>query len=247
MSATSLFILSDIATQVCNNLGASDNITQAKARQYINRAILRFIEMGTWSFQYVFEQPFPGQGSPINQTTPNQKAYTVLNALKITSLWMQSPIMRRLILLDNRKYRRMYPNDTAVGTPYYYRDMGRVKGSTSDQLQIGLYPVPDSNYVLLWDGIAAIPLLVNDTDDIRSVTGIPGYLVDLVIEMATAIGWKEIDDQDQGTQMAETVKRLAAAYADDQSELEDRLIMAPFESEDVDRYFDPQLDPRFGE
>ena len=237
-----LFTFADLADQVCINYGAQDNITQAKARKFINRAILRFIEMGNWSWQSVFEQPFPNPQAPV--TVSNQKAYLMPNCLEINSLYMRSPIQRRLIRLDQRKYRRMYPNDTAVGTPYYYVDRGRAPG-TIDNRMVSLYPIPDSSYQLLWDGIVAIPLLVNDTDDFRVVCGIPGYFSDLLIEMATAIGWKEVDDATQGQQLTEVLARLKSAYEEDQSSLEDRLIMAPFESEDIDRYFDPQLDPRF--
>lgn len=245
MGVASLFTLADLADQVCLNLGAQDNITQLKARKYVNRTILRFIEMGTWSFQHVYQQPFPGV-APSNVTVANQISYVMPNVLKVHTLYMRTPVQRRLQRLEDRKYRRMYPNDTAVGTPYYYREMGRATG-TQDNLQIGLYPIPDAAYTLYWDGIVAIPLLVNDTDDFRLVCGIPGYFADIIIEMATAIGWKEVDDQDQGAQLQEVLMRLKSIYEEDQNSIEDRLIMAPFESEDVDRYFDPMLDPRFGE
>ena len=143
----------------------------------------------------------------------------------------------------------MYPNDTATGTPYYWRLAGRSNASTSalDTLKVGLYPIPDAAYTLKWDGVRRITLLSADSDDVRVVTGMPVNLVDVLIEMATAIGWKEIDDAAASEQMQEVLIRLKGAYSDDQHNIEDRLIMAPFESDEIDRYFDPQLDPRFNE
>ena len=203
--------------------------------------------MGEWSWQRGYDLPFPD--STTTTTTASQKEYSVLNCLRIESLFIASPIQRRLILLPDRNYRKMYPNDTATGTPYYWRLAGRANASTSalDTLKVGLYPIPDAAYTLKWDGVRRISLLSSDTDDVRVQTGMPVTLVDVLIEMATAIGWKEIDDQDASAQMQEVVMRLKALYGADQHNIEDRLIMAPFESDEIDRYFDPQLDPRFNE
>jgi len=247
MAAADLFTLAELADQVALNLGAQDNITELKCQKYINRALLRFQELGEWSWQRQYDQPFPSLASPT--LVANQKVYTISNCLRIESLYLSSPIQRRLVMLDDRQYRRMYPNDTATGTPYYYRHAGRtnVDINSLNSLNIGFYPIPDSGYTVKWDGVRPVSYLLNDTDDIRVKTNMPDYLVDLVIEMATAIGWKEIDDADAQAQMGEVVKRLRAAYADDQDDIDSRLIMAPFESEDIDRYFDPQLNPLFNE
>lgn len=241
MAANDLFTLAQLADQVCNNLGAVDDVTQTKARKFINRALLRFTEMGEWSWQRVYDQSFP-------TIVGGTKVYGVPSCLRIESLYLSSPIQRRLILLQDREYRRRYPNDTATGMPYYYRHAGRSNtGSNVDTLQIGLYPIPDTVYTFKWDGVRAITMLTSDTQDIRNITGMPTFMVDLVVEMATAIGWKEIDDADAATQMQECMVRLKAAYGKDQHDIDDRHIMAPFETEDLDKHFDPQLDPRFNE
>ena len=247
MAANDIFTLASLADQVSLNVGSQDNITELKAQKWINRALLRFQELGEWSWQRVYEQPFPNAAAPV--LVANQKVYTVSNCLRIESIFLRSPIQRRLVMLEDRQYRRMYPNDTATGTPYYYRLPGRtnVDNQHLNSRNVGFYPIPDSGYTVLWDGVAPINYLLNTTDDIRVLTGMPDFLVDLVIEMATAIGWKEIDDADGQAQMAEVLKRLKGAYSDDQNEIDSRLIMAPFESEDIDRYFDPQLNPNFNE
>src|ERR1044072_3001274 len=122
MAATDLFTLAQLADQTCQNLGATDDISQAKAKKYVNRALIRFSELGEWSWQRGYDLPFPTSTS--TTTTASQKEYSVVNCLRIESLYIASPIQRRLILLPDRNYRKMSPNDTATGTPYYWRLAG---------------------------------------------------------------------------------------------------------------------------
>lgn len=219
----------------------------AKAGKHINRALIRFAELGEWEFQKVYEQDFPGATTV---TVAGTKTYNVKNCLRINSLYMTSPIERRLTLIGDREYRRLYPNDTLRGTPHSYLHRGRAGNTASpaayDTLKVGLYPIPDAAYTLKWDGVRPITLLSADTDDVRIVTGMPVNLVDILIEMATAIGWKEIDDGDSAVQLEEVLARLKGAYNDQNHDIEDRMRMAPFESEDADRFRDPVLPPEYG-
>ncbi len=112
-----------------------------------------------------------------------------------------------------------------------------------DVLKIGLYPIPDAAYTLLWDGIKPISLVTAASEDIREITGMPVSMIDILIEMATAIGWKEIDDQDQGAQMQEVLLRLKAMYSKDNHSLEDVHVMRGFDDDMV--YRDPVLPPQF--
>jgi len=184
MAADSLFTLSDLAEQVGLNLGAVDDISLAKCKKHINRALIRFSEMGMWPFQYRYAQAL--------NTVASTEDYTVTGAIKYSSLYTSQPIQRKLTLIEDRKFRAMFPNNTAVGTPYYYREAGWSTHLLRNSMKISLYPIPDGVYNLKYDGLAPITLLSADTDDIRTTTGMPSHLVDLVIEMATAIGWKEI-------------------------------------------------------
>lgn len=243
MAATDLFTLQDLQTQVCLNLGATDDISMAKAGKYINRALIRFAEMGEWSWQRVYDQPFPGATSV---TVANQMTYEVRNCLRMTSLYISSPTERKLVLMGDREFRSRFPNPFATGTPYYYLHRGRTANVTDkDILKIGLYPVPDAAYTLKWDGVRPITLLSSLTDDVRALTGMPVNLVDILIEMATAIGWKEIDDADAASQLQEVLARLKGAYNEDRHDIEDRHIMADFDG-DID-FADPVLPPEYGE
>lgn len=236
MAANSLFTLEEIATQVALNVGDTSDYSITLAKQWVNRALLRFMEMGTWSWQHVY-------GGTVN-TVAGTATITLTGILKMESLFINSPMQRKLILIEDRKFRAMYPNATATGAPYYYRVAGNSL-TTVNTLVFGLYPIPDAVYTLNYDYIRPIGLLSADADDIRTTTGMPSSHVDLVIEMATAIGFKADDDEASSRQMEECMARLAAAYSKDQYQIEDRLVMAPMETDNIDSYFDPIDLPNF--
>lgn len=221
---------------MCLNVGATDDITQAQARKWINRAIVRFEEVGYWPWQYIYQQAI--------NTVASQQTLNIPGVYKINSLYMRTPIQRNLVLVEDRQFRAMYPNDTFTGCPYFYRLNGNM-GSVVNTQVIGLYPIPDAIYGLLYDAVRPIPLLVNDTDDIRLVTGMPSNLVDLVVEMATAIGYKQDDDVKSSEQMNECLARMKQAYEDATTQINDRLISAPFGDYDSVAYADPLFPPQY--
>lgn len=240
MAANSLFILSDLANQVCLNLGATDDLSQLKAQKYINRALIRFSEMGIWSWQKVYAQAFPGATSV---TVNGTFEYSVKNCLEIHSLYFDptNSNVGRLILMGDREFRQRYSQANATGRPYLYLERGRANADTNnlDTQKIGLYPIPDAAYTLKWDGIKPISLLTSASDDVRVVTGMPVSMIDILIEMATAIGWKEIDDAQAAEQMQEVMVRLKGMYQKDNHSIEDNHVFRSFEGEDF--YRDPTL------
>jgi hypothetical protein len=195
-----------------------------------------FMEQGIWSWQYVYEQSLP--------TVGGTSTYSV-SALKINSLYSTNP-NRRLKPIEDRAFRRFYPNPTLSGTPYLYRRMGR-STATADTLKIGLYPVPDGVYALKWDGILPITLLTSDSQDVRTTTGMPSTIVNLLIDLAVAIGFGQNGDSDENPKLQEVLARLESAYAQDNYDIDDSMVMAPLEAEDLNRYYDPALPPDFGE
>lgn len=242
MAANSFFTLSELQTQVGLNLGATDDVSLAKCGKYLNRALVRFAEMGIWSWQRVYSQPFPGATSV---TVAGTSEYSVKNCLQIDSLYVTGTAGLPLTLMGDREFRAMYPVPTAQGRPYIYLERGRANPDTSnlDVLKVGLYPIPDAAYTLQWDGIKPISLMTSLSSDVRVVTGMPQGMVDILIEMATAIGWKEIDDAAAAIQMQEVVARLRAAFERDNTSIEDvQRFREPFAD---DYYRDPQLPPQY--
>lgn len=243
MAANSLYQLSDMAEQVAENYGDTSDITITKAKKWINRAGIIFSEVGDWRFLNVYGE--------ILSTVVSQELYEVTpsgtnKVNKILTLYSSQPIQRRIQLIEDRQFRRLYPNNTATGFPYYYREAGR-STTVLDVPIIGLYPIPDSIITLRYDFKRQIPMLINDTDDPRLAWGMPQHYCELVIDLATAIGFRELDDSMHGEAYQEAMSRIAGAYKDDGANVENRFVFAPMESEDMDRFFDPMLDPRFYE
>jgi hypothetical protein len=238
MAANSLFTLEDLALEVSKNIGDTSEYTLADAKKWINRAIMMFTEMGEWSFQRVY-----GPANSVN-TVANTATVEIDNVLKITSIYSASPVQRTLTLIEDRTFRARFPNPNATGTPYYWRIAGR-KADDSDTQIIGVYPVPDGVYTLYFDAVRPISLLVNDSDDIRTVTKMPSTYVNLVIEIATAIGYKRDDDVKSREQLEECAQRLQSLYYKDQDQIDDRLITRPLEADDMAMVADPLLPPTF--
>lgn len=232
MASDSLFTLADLAEQVSLNIGSVDDYTLAKAKKWVNRALIRFSENKMWSFQYRYGQTL--------STVALQEEYSISGSLKVNSIYSTGPTQRRLTLIEDRTFRAMYPNNTANGNPYFWRRTGSSL-TVANTIKIGLYPIPDTIYTLKYDAVYPIIMLTSDTDDVRVVNGMPSTLVDLLIEMATAIGWTEIDDSEAQNKLKECLVRLEAAYGQDESEIDDRMVMSPMEIEDSNRFYDPVL------
>lgn len=237
MANDSLFTLDDLALQVGKNIGDQSDLTLADCKKWINRSLLMFSEMGEWSFQRVYGESF--------STVANTATAEVANVIRIDSMYTATPLQRKLTLIEDRLFRIRFPNATATGTPYYWRIAGRKKADTDTQI-VGLYPIPDAVYTINWDGVRKIPLLVNDSDDIRTVTGMPTQYVNLVIEIATALGYKGDDDALAAQQLQECAQRLQNFYFKDQDQIDDRLIMRPMDADSMSDWYDPILPSQYG-
>jgi hypothetical protein len=159
---------------------------------------------------------------------------------------MATPIQRTLTLIEERRFRELYPNSNFSGAPFYWRRAGQSKTNLNSQI-ISLYPIPDAIYALKWDGIKEMTLLSADTDDIRAVTGMPSKYVNMIIELATSIGFKELDDSQYGEQFQECLLRLKGLYGDDQTEIDDQLVFATLDNFDSNFFQDPILPPQYNQ
>lgn len=238
MAADSLFTLDDIALQVAQNYGDTSDITIAKAEKWINRALLRINELGDWSWLMKFDATF--------NTTSGTETYTLgAGVKKIYALYYSDNVRRKLRLMDDRRFREVFTyNVTPTGTPLWYRLGGR--STINGRRQVKLFPVPNATIAMYYDYRQEMPLLVNSTDDVRVVTGMPDHMVDALIEMATAISFREQDDSDYQSAIQEAEARLQRLLAEDETEIDDRIRMANFEGDSV-YYGDPVLPPQYGD
>lgn len=238
MAADSLYTLLDIATQVAQNYGDTSDITLAKAKQWVNRALIRIDEIGDFSWLMKFDETF--------NTVAGTETYTLVDGVKrIYAIYYQQNVRRKLRLMDDRRFREVFTYSVSPqGTPLWYRLYGR--NATNGNRKVALWPIPNNAIAIYYDYRKEMTLLVNDSDDVRSVTGMPGHMVDALIELATAISFRELDDSDYESAMAEAVGRWQKLLAEDLSEIDDNIRMKNFESDSI--YFgDPVLPPQYGD
>lgn len=236
MNPSQLYTIRGIVRQVCQNVGSLDEQTQEQAYTWINRALIRFSELGQWSWQKFY-------GESIN-TVSGQAIVTFQDVFEVTSMYMAAPYQKKLVLIEDRQFRAQYPNDTFTGCPYFYRLAGTSK-SVENAIEIGFYPIPDAVYTISYDGVRPIALPTSLSQDIRQYTGMPANIVDIVIDMATAIGYEADDDVDENSRFMRAVARMESAYQKDQSKIDDRLIMSPFDAMDASQLAEPQFPPQY--
>ena len=308
MAANSLYTLDDLATEVAQNYGDVSDITIAKAKKWINRALMRINEMGDWSWLMTFDATFTtvydsGTATLINgattkvvtlnatqldaayivtasvngnvavtataslQTTtqftltfspaiPVSGAYELTWSIekesyvlgegvkKIYSIYYQQNVRRNLKLIEDRRFREIFTyNVTPSGTPVWYRLYGR--DATTGRRKVALFPIPASQLPIYYDYRKEMPMLVNDSDDVRVVTGMPDHMIDALIELATAISFRQLDDSDYESAMAEAMARIQRLHAEDSTEIDDRIRMRNFDS--AEYMGDPVLPPQYGD
>lgn len=236
MNPAQLYTIRGIVRQVCQNVGSLDETTQEQAYTWVNRALIRFSELGEWSWQKFYGESLT--------TVASQAIVTLPNVFKVTSMFMASPYQKKLVMIEDRQFRAQYPNDTFTGCPYFYRTAGTSK-SNADAIELGFYPIPDAAYTINYDGVRPIALPTSLSQDIRQYTGMPANIVDIVIDMATAIGYEADDDVNEGPRFARAVARMEAAYQKDQSQIDDRLVMSPFGEVDAYQMQDPLFPPQY--
>lgn len=247
MSSNSLFTLTDLATEVALNYGDQSDITIAKAYKWINRALMRISEMGDWSWLKVYDATF--------NTVNGTEAYTLADGVKkIDSVFVFNNVRRRLQMIEDRMFRQHFLNPTTVtGTPQFYRNYGRSSASGSEgRRRIALYPVPSSVLAIYYDYTKEISLFssihesggASSTVTVSQLTGMPQHMVDALIEMATAIGMRELDDSNYDAAMSEAMLRWDRLLQEDLHEIEDSIRMRSFE-DSTGQVADPVLPPQY--
>lgn len=237
MASTSLYTLAEIAAVVAENYGADDDITLARAKKWVNRALMRINEMGDWSWLMAFDATF--------STVASTESYVLgAGVKKIYSVSLNiGSARRKLRLIDDRKFRDLFAyNTTTTGTPSWYRLFGR--DASTGRRKVALFPIPSSVVSVYYDYRKEITLLTNDSDDVRATTGMPDHMIDALIELATAISYRQLDDSDYANAMAEAVARWRTLLAEDLNEIDDTIRMRGFDM-DASMFGDPVLPPQY--
>lgn len=114
-----------------------------------------------------------------------------------------------------------------------------VTAQTTSTFSVSFSPTPATgNYTLSYS--------LERDPDIRRETNMPDHMVDALIELATAIGFREQDDSDYESAMAEAVARWQDLLAEDLNEIDDKIRQVAFEADRI-YYGDPVLPPQYGD
>lgn len=173
-----------------------------------------------------------------------QEQYTVIGVDKLPRILHMISPMRKIRRIDTRMLRQIVPNNTQTqGVPLTYRLVGYDKARKANI--ISFWPIPDGVYNIFIDGDANIPLLNDADDDIRTVSGMPEEMIEVVISTAIAHMLRKIDDELYQSALAESNAMIEEAYfrmaADPDNENKARQYDVTYDS----HVGDPTLPPQY--
>lgn len=180
------FTAEDVATELCEAVGDSSEVTMNQAYNVINRALKIITRKGTW--------PFFKSEDQVITTVSDQEAYKIKSRVKLPKyLHMRDPA-RKLTMIDLRVLRELYPNNTeTTGTPLYWRMKGYNQNTQSYEL--ALWPIPDGVYSIYMDCDNNPALISNKNDDLRA-TGLPEEMIETLINIGIALLFEKKGDAD---------------------------------------------------
>lgn len=201
MAISELYTLNDVAVQVGESYGDVSQLSLDKIYNKVNRALRIISRRGTWPFFAAEDESFA--------TVADQETYKLRSGVKIPKfLHMRDPA-KKLVMVDLRTLRRLYPNNTeTTGTPQFWRIVNFDKFQNA--WKIALWPIPDGVITIYVDADKNPPLLVDPSDDLRS-TGLPEEMIETVINLAVALMYEQSADIYQ-EKMAQALAMLEDDY-----------------------------------
>ncbi len=150
---------------------------------------------------------------------------------------------RKLRRIPSRSFIESVPDRSDdSGNPTFYD----FEGVNSNGCRVvSLWPTPSGVEEIFYRGKRVIQPIVNDEADIRAAWGMPEDVIEALIEYATALAWKGMNDSRYQEQMGEAQELLDRAYAADQENVDTKK-RAPMIDGEVPYDEDIQLPARFG-
>lgn len=184
MGVADFYSFLGLATEVAELYGAADPITITRAKRQLNRSLLRMSRY-KWSFMKEDEDE-------TFTTTSGEEFYTMDSSYRdILGLTIRDP-ERKLHEITTENLKFHFPDQTeSTGTPSHYRRVSFDRYSKG--IKIALWPIPDAAFTIYVDALKFIPLMSNNGDDIRSTSGIPEHLIDVVISLALSYMYRRGD------------------------------------------------------
>lgn len=231
-----LFSLSALSREVGESYGDTSEISLEKCKRALNRALWLVNRKGRWIFSNVEDNTF--------DTVSGEDHYVLKAGVKEPEYLRTIDPARKIMRVDRRKLLTAIPNNLIVaGAPIYYWVVGYNKPRKA--IEIAFYPIPDGIYTVYIDSQYNIPLLVDNDDDIRTVSGIPEEMIPTVIDLAIAVMFDKSDDVRYQQKMAEAELRLDDDFYRLGSNPDENLNARSFDIDMRSVYQDPILPPDY--
>lgn len=234
-SQNQLYRFKDLAFDVAQNFGNITQQSQDKALRLINRAAVRIAGNNRrWSWLMVKDSFYTSQG--VEEYSLNQDVAVV------QMLWMQGDNRQKLDRIPSARFRELVPNSTVDGGNPRLYDYAGVDSSGCKV--VTLWPLPDSQLEIFYRYRRFIMPIQDKEANVWSRWGMPPNVIECLIEYATALSWKGIDDRRHTEQLGQAEAMVQDAYGADQENL-DTTQRIPFDDSE-DLFDEPVFEARFG-
>lgn len=204
-------------------------------KRLLNRAAVRIAGHNRrWSWLMV-KSDFP--------TTASTEEYSLDQDVgTLQMIWLQGSNRQKLDRIPSRRFRELEPNPTEVtGIPRMY-DFNGVDSSGCKV--VTLYPIPSSQLTVYYRYRRLLLPIQNDEANVWGTWGMPPNVIEILIEYATALSFKGIDDARHDRQLAQAEAMVLDAYGADQENV-DTTVRIPFD-DDEGMLSGPRLPSEFG-
>lgn len=234
-SQNQLYRFKDLAFDVASNFGNVTDQSQERMCRLINRAAVRIAgNKRRWSWLMTKDYFLTSDGI---------EEYSLNQDVAIPQMfWMEGANRQKLDRIPSVRFRELVPNSTEdSGNPRLYDYAGV---DSSGCKVVTLWPIP-SGELEIYYRYRRFTLPIQDKEaNVWSRWGMPPNIIECLIEYATALAWKGVDDRRHTEQLLQAEAMVEDAYVADQENL-DTTQRIPFEH---DQFYndEPVFEARFG-
>jgi len=230
-----LYRFKDLAFDVAQNFGNTTQQSQDKAARMLNRAAVRVAGNNRrWTWLMIKDSFHTSQGI---------EEYSLNQDVAVTQMfWMEGSNRQKLDRIPSARFRELVPNSTEdSGNPRLY-DFAGVDSSGCKV--VTLWPIPGGDLEIFYRYRRFILPIQDKEANVWGRWGMPPNVMECLIEYATALMFKGVDDRRHNEQLGQAEAMVLDAYAADQENL-DTTQRIPF---DHDQFYndEPVFEARFG-
>lgn len=230
-----LYRFKDIVFDVATNFGNTSQQAQNRIGRLVNRAAVRIAGGNRrWSWALVKDSFMAASG--VEEYSLNQDVGT------LQMVWLEGNNRQKLDRIPSRQFRELVPdpiNDSGIPRLYDFNGV-----DSNGCKVITLYPIPSGQVEVFYRYRRLLLPIQNGETNVWARWGMPPNIIECLIEYATALSFKGIDEARHDRQLAQAEAMVLDAYGDDQENMDTR-IRIPFDEEMEDEG-EVLLPPQFG-